>query len=59
LYQGELLFPQMHQLLADKGYQMISIDPGFSDSNSGQVLQVEGVFCRKQGQLSGKSGSGF
>ena len=47
LYQGELLFPQMYQLLADKGYQMISIDPGFSDSNSGQVLQVEGVFCRK------------
>ncbi|MDP8265647.1 MAG: FkbM family methyltransferase [Candidatus Aceula meridiana] len=47
LYCGELLFPEMHALLCGKGYQMISIELGFADPCTGRVLQVDGIFHRR------------
>jgi len=46
LYEGEVLFKKMYELLYDLGYIMVSIEPGFSDPRTGQLLQVDGVFHR-------------
>jgi len=46
LYDGELLFNEMYNLLYDKGYRLISIEPGFSDKETEQLLQVDGIFHR-------------
>lgn len=49
LYQGAPLLPEMCQLASDLGYQLISIEPGFVDEESGEVLQVDGIFRRPAG----------
>ncbi|MBT9139076.1 MAG: hypothetical protein DDT31_01656 [Syntrophomonadaceae bacterium] len=46
LYEDELLFNELYALLCEKGYSLVSIEPGFSDSKSGQLLQVDGIFHR-------------
>jgi len=46
LYQGELLFPELSQLLYQKGYRLASIEPGFTDKQTGQLLQIDGIFHR-------------
>ena len=48
LYAGETLFPDMHKLLNDKGYKLISIEHEFSDPHTGQLLQINGVFHRNE-----------
>lgn len=46
LYQETLLFIDMHNLLSEKGYTLVSIEPGFCDKNTGQLLQVDGIYHR-------------
>jgi FkbM family methyltransferase len=46
MYDGELLFQEMCQLMTTKGYTLVSIETGFSDQASGQLLEVEGIFHR-------------
>ena len=46
LYQGELLFPDMLALLVSKGYTLVSLETGFTNLETGQLLQVDGVFHR-------------
>lgn len=46
LYRGEMLFPAMIEHLAKKGFQLVSLEPGFSNSSTGQLLQVDGIFHR-------------
>ena len=46
LYEDGLLFADMNKMLCDKGYRMISIEPSFSDKQSGHMLQVDGIFYR-------------
>jgi len=46
LYEGELLFNELYSLMKGKGYDLVAILPGFSDRNSGQLLQVDGIFHR-------------
>ncbi len=46
LYEGEMLFIEMCMNMKELGYQLISLEPGFCDSDSGQLLQVDGVFHR-------------
>lgn len=46
LYHGELLFPEMYALLCGKGYQMVSVELGFSDPQTGRLLQIDGIFHR-------------
>jgi FkbM family methyltransferase len=46
LYQDGLLFAELNSLLNKKGYSLVSIEPGFSDENSGQLLQVDGIYHR-------------
>jgi len=44
LYEGEMLFDAMYGLLTAKGYRLVAIEPGFSDSEGGELLQVDGIF---------------
>ncbi|CAC9535032.1 hypothetical protein [uncultured Gammaproteobacteria bacterium] len=46
LYQDEMLFNDMCNLLYSKGYILVSIEPVFTDEASGQLLQVDGIFHR-------------
>ena len=46
LYEGGLLLDEMCTLMREKGYSLISIEAGFSDPDSGQLLQVDGIFHR-------------
>ncbi|MFC1771778.1 FkbM family methyltransferase [Pseudomonadota bacterium] len=46
LYRDEPLFDEMYQFLFQKGYTLISIETGFSDEQTGQLLQFDGIFHR-------------
>ena len=46
LYKDELLFNELYNLLCSKGYTLVALEPGFSDNNSGQMLQIDGIFHR-------------
>jgi len=46
LYENELLFVDMYKLLYRQGFKIASIEPCFVDKTSGEVLQVEAIYCR-------------
>ena len=46
LYQDGLLFDEMYGLLCRKGYVLVALEPGFTDEETGQLLQVDGIFHR-------------
>ena len=46
LYQGELLFIEMIKHLGDIGFKVVSLEDGFWDEETGQQLQVDGLFAK-------------
>jgi hypothetical protein len=48
LYEGELLYREMLERLDRLGYYLFAVVPGFSDMTSGQLLQMDGIFFRKE-----------
>ncbi len=46
LYDGETLFMEMVPFVYNKGYNLMSLAPGFSNKDSGQLLQVDCIFFR-------------
>ena len=46
LYEGEAILPEMVEFMADHGYQLMGVEPGWSHEATGQMLQMEGVFFR-------------
>ena len=46
LYEGGPLLPDMMALLAARGYELVGLEPGFSDARTGRLLQVDGIFHR-------------
>ncbi len=46
LYQDDILFDEMCRLMMAMGYTLISIEPGFTDIETGQLLQCDGIFRR-------------
>lgn len=47
LYKGELLFNEMINLIAEKGFIISSLEPGFHNKKTGQLLQVDSVFFKE------------
>jgi len=47
LYDGERLFHPMLHELEERGFELWSLVPGFVDKNTGRLLQVDGVFFRR------------
>lgn len=51
LYENEILYIEMIQYLKARGFELFSLESGgFYDLNSGQLLQVDGIFVRKNNQ---------
>jgi FkbM family methyltransferase len=46
LYNNELLFPELLRYLNDRGFSLYALENGFSNPDSGQLLQVDGIFFR-------------
>lgn len=47
LYENEMLFIEMINYLDKKGFQLFSLENGFSDQTTGQLFQVDGIFVNK------------
>ena len=48
LYKDEMLYDEMIKYLRSFGYELYAIVPGFTDKNSGRMLQMDGLFLRSQ-----------
>jgi FkbM family methyltransferase len=46
LYEGEPRFAELFRMIEDRGYHCISIEPGFTDPRTYEVLQVDAIFER-------------
>jgi FkbM family methyltransferase len=46
LYQGETRFIELYRVMEDRGYRCTSIEAGFTDPNTYEVLQVDAIFER-------------
>jgi FkbM family methyltransferase len=46
LYRNEPLFQDLYSYLTVRGYQLVSVDPAFTDNRTGRQLQIDGVFHR-------------
>jgi hypothetical protein len=46
LYEGGPLFVDLYQIIERRGYRCISIERGFTDPRSYEVLQVDAIFER-------------
>jgi hypothetical protein len=46
LYDDEVLFLDMCNLMRTLGFDLIALDPGFADVATGRLLQVDGLFAR-------------
>jgi FkbM family methyltransferase len=49
LYHGQTLWLELIDFMAEKGFDVWSVQPEFCDPKTGQLLQVNGLFHRKQG----------
>ncbi len=47
LYDGGILYKEMIELIEKKGFSLFSIENGFSDPGSGELLQMDGIFFKK------------
>jgi FkbM family methyltransferase len=47
LYKDQVLFEEMLEVLKKEGYQLYFIIPGFSDPETGRMLQMDGIFFKK------------
>lgn len=48
LYQGEPLFREMLDRLDRLGFELFAVIPSFTDMKSGRLLQMDGIFFRKE-----------
>lgn len=48
LYEGETLYREMIDHLSAQGFELVGMDPGFTDPRSGRLLQFDGVFARAE-----------
>lgn len=44
LYRDEMLFTDMISYLKERGFALFSLENGFADPKTGQLLQVDGIF---------------
>jgi FkbM family methyltransferase len=46
LYQDDVLFSDMYALLSKLGFNLLKIEPGFTDPQTGALLQADATFVR-------------
>ncbi len=47
MYKGEMLYIEMIEYLQKKGFQLYSLENGHFNRDTGQLLQVDGIFVNK------------
>lgn len=47
LYEGEMVFDEMIGYIKKSGYTLMSLEPGYFDKQTGQLLQVDAIFFRE------------
>ena len=52
MYIGGAEFMEMIKYLTQLEFKMVSIEPVFTDPNTGQILQVDGIFVKEEENLS-------
>jgi FkbM family methyltransferase len=57
LYESEELLPEMLLWLRGLGFTLVSLEPGYADFQSGQLLQVDGVLFRMDGGAGARGAS--
>ena len=50
LYEGEVLLPEMLTRMRELGFQLVSLEEIFSDAETGEQLQTDGIFHRIAGK---------
>lgn len=48
LYKGEASFSEIVNILEKKGFELFAITPAFMDNSNGRMLQVDGLFVKKE-----------
>ena len=48
LYEDEILFMEMINFLDSNGFELFSLENGFSDGKTGKLLQLDGIFVNKK-----------
>jgi methyltransferase, FkbM family len=46
LYRGASSLEGLHQYLVNHGYVLVGLEPGFTDKDTGRLLQVDGIYHR-------------
>ena len=46
LYAGEPTFHALHNLIESNGFRLFSMEPAFANKETGQLLQVDGIYRR-------------
>ena len=46
LYENSIIFTDMIEYLKIKGFDLYDLEPGFSDKDSGRLLQFDGIFVK-------------
>jgi FkbM family methyltransferase len=53
LYTGQALLPEIVAYLSDRTFDLVVSRPGFTDRATGEILQVDGIFLRRNIRWSG------
>ncbi|MGH8028408.1 MAG: FkbM family methyltransferase [Arenimonas sp.] len=48
MYAGAASFGELHALLESRGLVLFGLEPGFARRDSGQLLQVDGLYCPRE-----------
>ena len=48
LYKGSLLYLDMIKYMKRYNFELVSLENGFSDHKTGELLQVDGIFFKKE-----------
>lgn len=46
LYDGQVIFRDILDLVSQEGFELMNIVPGFSDVTTGRLLQIDGIFFK-------------
>lgn len=50
IYRDEPCFPEMHALMENIGYRLISLEPTLIHPHSGEMLQIDGIYRKRAGR---------
>jgi hypothetical protein len=46
MYEGQALFDQVDRHIIEQGYRRMGFDTGFWNRQTGELLQVDGIYAR-------------